>query len=801
MANTQTDRPKKNILIATLGATPDIMKEALGVFCYDKEHDLYALMDPANAKDLADLRDRNAQKLGCANSVDELWLVTPDQKPAEGPAENEKKDGLEVIREWCKLYAPCALLEVKLWRLLGADDIKDELCARRFHDLMLRVMCYARNYNGGATNLMVCLAGGRKTMSADLQDAVYCFGCETLLHVLSFNQEQVGFPKPKEGERRMVINMPDGSPIDEDQVRLVKPVLLESFNMNPLFKDLVRNASFENLFNDRGAKCEAINGDMSVSIMDTCFLDKVQDIRDQAKYFYSSFTQKQEYVYDNFPILYTLSQETQDVLKRFKVGACLENKPDDLELLKTLPKSDLHCHLGGCLTVEEMVAVAATIRGKIDEEKRCNSNFQAWVPRGPKTGESWKDWRGRIADELQTDWRLVAPAYILSFENDPRKLEDIIYGDYIGPDGENDDCSFVGIAIQKKKKRPIEELVGGRDSDEVVLELTPYEILGDLQGTSLLCHEETLRKAVEILLQKSYDDGVRYLEIRCSPINYAKGKLIADRVRVVEAILDEVEAFCGKNEMRVSIMFIASRHADQERVKEGIELYQYMASEKYKRYDLFKKYFRGFDLAGNESSADPKDMRDVFEDVMQDCLNITIHAGETMPVDKIWQAVYYLNAERIGHGLTLIKDQEKLMKKFRERRIGIEMCPSSNYQVVGFRDNYYQDSLLLTKGRHLEPYPLKKYLQAHLRVSVNTDDPGISRTCMTKELLKAGRLTCEGLSLWEILSLLYNGFDTAFLPYDEKNRLLDEMNEKIRRWIEDNIKKIEVIASRRILNV
>ena len=801
MANTQTARPKKNILIATLGATPDIMKEALGVFCYDGEHDLYALMDPANAKDLADLRDRNAQKLGCANSVDELWLVTPDQKPAEGPAANVKKDGLEIIREWCKLYAPCASLQVKLWRLRGADDIKDESSARGFHDLMLRVMCYARSYNAGATNLMVCLAGGRKTMSADLQDAVYCFGCETLLHVLSFNQEQVGFPKPKEGEKRMTVEMRDGSPIDKDQVRLVKPVLLESFNRNPLFESLVRDATFKGLFNDQGAACDEVNGDVSVSIMDTCFLDKVQDIRDQAKYFYSSFTQEQEYAYDNFPILYTLSHETQDVLKKFKVGAAPANKLDDLELLKTLPKSDLHCHLGGCLTVEEMVAVAATIRGKIDAEKSRNSNFRKWVPKGPKTGESWKEWRSRIADELQMDWRLVAPAYILSFEDDPGKLEQIIYGDYIGPDGENDDSSFVGIAIPKKKVRSKAELAEGQDSDEVVLELTPYEILGDLQGTSLLCHEETLRKTVEILLQKSYDDGLRYLEIRCSPINYASKDF--SRVNVVETVLKTIDAFCcsaARDRMRVSIMFIASRHADKERVKEGIELCQYLVSEEYEHHELFKKYFRGFDLAGNESAADPKEMRDVFEDVMQDCLNITIHAGETMPVDKIWQAVYYLNAERIGHGLTLIKDPEKLMKKFRERRIGIEMCPSSNYQVVGFRDNYL-DSLLLVKGRHLEPYPLKKYLQAHLRVSVNTDDPGISRTCMTKELLKAGRLTCEGLSLWEILSLLYNGFDTAFLPYEEKNQLLNEMNEKVRRWIKDNIKKIEAIASRRIQDV
>jgi adenosine deaminase len=95
------------------------------------------------------------------------------------------------------------------------------------------------------------------------------------------------------------------------------------------------------------------------------------------------------------------------------------------------------------------------------------------------------------------------------------------------------------------------------------------------------------------------------------------------------------------------------------------------------------------------------------------------------------------------------------------------------------------------KGKFLQEYPLKNYLDKNLRVSINTDDPGISRTCMTNELLKAGRLTHDGLSLWNVFSLLYNGFDTAFLPFEQKNGLLADMNESIRLWIENNIGNIE----------
>jgi len=763
MTRKASSNKKKNILIATFGITPDIIKESLGVFCYSDTHDLYA----ENSIALADVRAKSAAALGGENSVDELWLISTEQK------NSDSRDGVEDVRKWMENYVPCQGVAVKSWILKGVEDIENDCDVRKFHDLVLRVLCYARNYNNGNVNLLVSLAGGRKTMSADLQDAVYCFGCEVFLHVLSLSK--VGNPK--------VDN--DGLAMPAKYAQMVLPLLLDASRPNPLFGALR---------SDLGSLPQDENGKILVSISETEFLKQVQELRDRAKYFYTSFAQKQEYVYDNFPILYTLSQETQDVLKNFKVGSSLENKAVDFGLLKTLPKSDLHCHLGGCLTVEEMVAVAATVRGKIDAEKSRNSNFRDWVPKGPKTGESWKDWRHRVASELQMDWRLVAPAYLLSFKDNPQELEKVIYGDYVR-DGENDDLKFVGVAIEKVKT------VG--KGEQRSLDLTPYEILGDLQGTSLLCHKETIGKTVEILLNKCYEDGVRCLEIRCSPLNYVNESESLTSEVVVETILNTIESFCRRvndspiDRMRVSILFIASRHSDRKKIEKGIELYQTLSSENSKSSALFKRYFRGFDLAGNESAAEPKDMRDLFENVMQDCLNITIHAGETMPVDRIWQAVYCLNAERIGHGLTL-KNNTDLEKKFRERRIGIEMCPSSNYQVIGFRDNYMDGAeARRVKGKFLQEYPLKNYLDKNLRVSINTDDPGISRTCMTNELLKAGRLTHDGLSLWNVFSLLYNGFDTAFLPFEQKNELLADMNESIRLWIENNIGNVETELKKR----
>ena len=78
-----------------------------------------------------------------------------------------------------------------------------------------------------------------------------------------------------------------------------------------------------------------------------------------------------------------------------------------------------------------------------------------------------------------------------------------------------------------------------------------------------------------------------------------------------------------------------------------------------------------------------------------------------------------------------------------------------------------------------DEYPLKKYLDAGLRITVNTDNPGISRTDFTRELHRAARLTPGGLSLWEILILIRNGFKAAFTNREERNRLIREAETEI----------------------
>jgi adenosine deaminase len=228
----------------------------------------------------------------------------------------------------------------------------------------------------------------------------------------------------------------------------------------------------------------------------------------------------------------------------------------------------------------------------------------------------------------------------------------------------------------------------------------------------------------------------------------------------VEIIVNEL-AKCDTDTCRFGLIFIGSRHGEKSEILQHIKLTQDLTKDGYNSQIPIV----GFDLAGNEAAMELEKLRPAFLGLMQKCIRLTIHAGETMDADSIWQAVYHLNADRIGHGLTL-KNNQNLIKKFKARRIALEMCPSSNFQVVGFKDNYY------SKSSGSEEYPLKSYLQQGLRVTVNTDNPGISRTDFTNELHKACRLTPGGLSKWELLQIIRSGFQSAFVPDDTRKDLL-----------------------------
>jgi|GEM_PF-354482 len=153
-----------------------------------------------------------------------------------------------------------------------------------------------------------------------------------------------------------------------------------------------------------------------------------------------------------------------------------------------------------------------------------------------------------------------------------------------------------------------------------------------------------------------------------------------------------------------------------------------------------------------------------FEPVHRVGLAVTVHAGENDDAEGIWQAVFKLNARRLGHALHLFGAPD-LLRAVADRGIGIEMCPLANFQIKGF-------ALLPARGdgNRFPTYPLKPYLDAGLRVTVNTDNIGISAGSLTDNFLLAAQM-CPDLTRMDILRLLAHAVSVSFLSPEERNRL------------------------------
>jgi adenosine deaminase len=150
---------------------------------------------------------------------------------------------------------------------------------------------------------------------------------------------------------------------------------------------------------------------------------------------------------------------------------------------------------------------------------------------------------------------------------------------------------------------------------------------------------------------------------------------------------------------------------------------------------------------------------------------ITVHAGEEDTARSIWEAIYLLHANRIGHGLTL-KDYQYLTKLFRDLQICIEMNPISN---------------LLTNPDIEYEYPFYEFVGKGIKVTINTDNQSVSDSTLSEEYLKAAELYQKHrnnrrrswISKWDILRVIKNGFSGAFLDREEKRNLMRAVEEEI----------------------
>lgn len=310
----------------------------------------------------------------------------------------------------------------------------------------------------------------------------------------------------------------------------------------------------------------------------------------------------------------------------------------------------------------------------------------------------------------------------------------------------------------------------GWPEPEQRLPLEAYMALGDANGSKLLHDAGCLRAQVAGLYRHLVEEGVRYAEVRCSPANYARGGQTAwDILQFIQQYFEEAMAATvgadGRPFCQVNLIIIVTRKVsgDLSSISRHLGL-AVTAAQRPAEWGRCRVV--GVDLAGFENlETRPLLFQQDFQLAHRCGLSVTAHAGENDDAESIWQAVYQLSARRLGHALHLNQSAD-LLRAVVERGIGVEMCPYANYQILGFRP--------MPGGK--ADYPLLAYLRAGVKVSVNTDNPGISAAGLTENLAFLARL-CPGITRLEVLQAVRNGLDTAFCPLSmrvELNRRFEE---------------------------
>jgi len=163
----------------------------------------------------------------------------------------------------------------------------------------------------------------------------------------------------------------------------------------------------------------------------------------------------------------------------------------------------------------------------------------------------------------------------------------------------------------------------------------------------------------------------------------------------------------------------------------------------------------GIDLAGHEESHSARPFADVCRRAKKAGLGVTVHAGEVGGAENVREAIEFLGAERIGHGVRSIEDH-RVVRMLQERNIALEVCPTSNLQT-GVTHAFTQ-------------HPLRDLYHLAVPVTINTDDPSVSDTTLTDEYLVA--VMVMGFSIRDIQQIILNAAKMAFLPPDEKRALI-----------------------------
>ncbi len=270
---------------------------------------------------------------------------------------------------------------------------------------------------------------------------------------------------------------------------------------------------------------------------------------------------------------------------------------------------------------------------------------------------------------------------------------------------------------------------------------------------------EHLRRVAREFVEDQAADGVVYAEARWAPEQHlSRGLSLAGAVEAVrDGLADGMAACAAVGRPIVAQQIVTSMRHGAPR----LDIAQ--LANRYRDDSVC-----GFDIAGAEDGYPPSRFLEAFEYLKRRNIEFTIHAGEAFGPPSIWEAVQLCGASRLGHGVRIVEDITlgpegpvlgELANYVRNRRLPLEVCPSSNLQT-GICDS-------------IADHPIRLLADLKFRVTVSCDNRLMSRTTLSREfaLLSAA----FDYDLADIRWFTINAAKSAFYRFDKRLALIEDV--------------------------
>ncbi|MBL7012978.1 MAG: adenosine deaminase [Candidatus Marinimicrobia bacterium] len=261
-----------------------------------------------------------------------------------------------------------------------------------------------------------------------------------------------------------------------------------------------------------------------------------------------------------------------------------------------------------------------------------------------------------------------------------------------------------------------------------------YRILGECLQTA-----EDFELISSDFLKNQAHQNIQYSEVTFTPLDHRHKVSLDDQLKAINKARFEAE-----KELGVTLRLIPDMSREKTAIDDGMELVNWAIRNR-------GNGIVALGLGGPEIGHPPELFESIFRRAKKFDLASVPHAGETEGPKSIWGSIQSLNAIRIGHGVRCIEDPE-LVQYLRDHQIPLEVCPTSNVKLGVFES--------------FDKHPLPQLLEEGLCLTINSDDPPMFGTTLTKEFLNI--VDTFHFDIKTIKHLVLNGIQSSLQPIETK---------------------------------